>query len=140
MMEASASLVAHWPTEAPSHTNLYLHANSHHHPSNEQAVLSELVHRARTLSDHESLLDELQFLRDTFRQNGYDYRQIQRTLNPLKRVNPHPEKLISVALLTFLITTFNSISRMLLRRIKSVGLPPKKITNYIRPVKEDPGL
>jgi hypothetical protein len=38
----------------PTHTNLYLHANSHHHPSNKQAVLSTLVHRARALCDHES--------------------------------------------------------------------------------------
>jgi hypothetical protein len=43
----------------PTHTNLYLHANSHHHPSNKQAVLSMLVHRARALCDHESLHDEL---------------------------------------------------------------------------------
>jgi hypothetical protein len=30
----------------PSQTNLYLNSNSHHHPSNKQAVLSTLVHRA----------------------------------------------------------------------------------------------
>jgi hypothetical protein len=60
----------------PTHTNFYLHANSHHHPSNKQAVLSTLVHRARALYDHESLHDELEFLRDTFKQNGYGDRQI----------------------------------------------------------------
>jgi hypothetical protein len=44
----------------PTHTNLYLHANFHHHPSNKQALLSTLVHRARALCDHESLHDELE--------------------------------------------------------------------------------
>jgi hypothetical protein len=32
-----------------THTNLYLHANSHQHPSNQKAVLSTLVHRARAV-------------------------------------------------------------------------------------------
>jgi hypothetical protein len=55
----------------PTHTNLYLNSNSHHHPSNKQAVLSTLVHMARSLCDQESLHGELEFLRTTFRQNGY---------------------------------------------------------------------
>jgi hypothetical protein len=60
----------------PTHANLYLISNSHHHPSNKQAVVSTLMHRARSLSDQESLHSELQFLRTTFRQNGYSDRQI----------------------------------------------------------------
>jgi hypothetical protein len=31
------------------HTNLYLNSNTHHHPSNKEAVLSTLVHRTRCL-------------------------------------------------------------------------------------------
>jgi hypothetical protein len=46
-----------------------------------------------------------------------------------------------VALLPFVNTTFNRISRMLSRHnIKSVGLPPRKIANFLRPVKDDLGL
>jgi hypothetical protein len=56
----------------PTHTNLYLNAGSHHHPSNKQAALSTLVHRARALCDQDSLPVELVLLRDIFRQNGYD--------------------------------------------------------------------
>jgi hypothetical protein len=51
----------------PTHTNLYLKAGSHHHPSNKQAVLSTLVHRARALCDQDSLPAKLAFLRDVFR-------------------------------------------------------------------------
>jgi hypothetical protein len=54
----------------PTHTNLYLNAKSHHHPSNKQAVLSALIHRARLLCDDDSLQDELVFLRDAFKRNG----------------------------------------------------------------------
>jgi hypothetical protein len=70
----TASLMADWAIEstASPHTlTSYLCVNSHHHhPSNKQAVLSLLVHRARALCDHKSLHDELEFLRGTFRQNG----------------------------------------------------------------------
>jgi hypothetical protein len=52
--------------------NLYLNAGSHHHPSSKQAVLSTLVHRARALCDQDSLHAELVFLKDVFRQNGYN--------------------------------------------------------------------
>jgi hypothetical protein len=86
----------------PTHTNLYLHVNSHHHPSNKQAVLSTLVHRARALCDHESLYDELEFLRDTFKRNGYGEQQIGRALDPPKRAATTPEKPTSVALLLLL--------------------------------------
>jgi hypothetical protein len=121
----------------PTHTNLYLHADSHHHPSNKQAVLSTLVHRARALYDHESLHDELEFLRDTFKRNGYGERQIGRALDPPKRAVTTPEKPTSVALFPFVSTNLNRISRVLSRHnIKSVGLPPMKISNFLRPVKD----
>jgi hypothetical protein len=85
----------------PTHTNLYLNSNSHHHPSNKQAVLSTLVHRARSLCDQESLHSELEFLRTAFRQNGYSNRQIRRALNSPARVAPTPEKPDSVAVLPY---------------------------------------
>jgi hypothetical protein len=61
----------------PTRTNLYLNAKFHHHPSNKQAVLSALKHRARALCDEDSLQAEMVFLRDVFKQNGYNDRQIQ---------------------------------------------------------------
>jgi hypothetical protein len=45
-----------------------------------------------------------------------------------------------VAFLPYVGTTFNRISRLLSRHIKSVGLPPKKIPGFLRPVKDDLGL
>jgi hypothetical protein len=65
----------------PTHTNHYLNAKSHHHSSNKQAVLSMLIHRARALCDEDSLQAELVFLRDIFKQNGYNDRHIHRALN-----------------------------------------------------------
>jgi hypothetical protein len=53
-------------------TYIYLYANFNHHPSKKEAVLSTEVQRARALCDHESLHDELEFLR----QNSYGDQQI----------------------------------------------------------------
>jgi hypothetical protein len=90
------------------------------------------------LCDHESLHDELEFLKDTY---GYGDRQIGRALDPPKRAAITPEKLTSVALLPFVSMTFNHISRVLSRHnIKSVGLPPRKIANFLWPVKANLGL
>ncbi|XP_033609345.1 uncharacterized protein LOC117282715 [Cryptotermes secundus] len=47
--------LGHTVYRKPTHTNLYLNAKSHHHPSSKQAALSTLVHRARALCDQESL-------------------------------------------------------------------------------------
>lgn len=42
------------------------------HPSNLQALLSILVHRARAPCDKESLHDELEFPKTMFKENGYN--------------------------------------------------------------------
>jgi hypothetical protein len=71
-------------TASPPHINLYLNAKPHHHPSNKQAVLPTLIHRARALCDEDSQQAELVFLRDVFKQNGHNNRQIHRAVNPVR--------------------------------------------------------
>ena len=61
----------------PTHTNLYLHQNSHHHPANKQSVLVSLIHRAKALCDQDSLTQELDFLITFFKDNGYSPQQIR---------------------------------------------------------------
>jgi hypothetical protein len=59
-----------------THTNLYLHQNSHHHPANKQSVLASLIHRVKALCDQDSLPQELEFLTTVFKNNGYSPQQI----------------------------------------------------------------
>jgi len=61
----------------PTHTNIYLHHNSHHHPANKQSVLVSLIHRAKALCDQDSFTQELEFLTTVFQDNGYNPQQIQ---------------------------------------------------------------
>jgi hypothetical protein len=77
------------------------------------------------------------FHKDTFKWNGYGDRQILYAIDPAKRAAATPEKPTSVAFLPFVNTTFNRISRMLFRHIKSVGLPQRKIASFLRPFKDD---
>jgi hypothetical protein len=123
----------------PIHTNRYPHSNSHHHPSNQQAVLSMPVHTAKSLCDQENLHMKLDFLRTTFRQNSYRETQIRRGLNPPERIAPPPERPAPVAFLPYVSTTVNHISRPPNKHIKSVGLSPKS-PSFLRSVKDDSGL
>jgi hypothetical protein len=53
-----------------THTDLYLHAKSEHHPAQKRPVLTILIGQAKTLCDPDSLEKEIQHLRDTFQRNG----------------------------------------------------------------------
>ncbi|XP_033606939.1 uncharacterized protein LOC117282232 [Cryptotermes secundus] len=123
-----------------THTNCYLIAVSHHHPSNKQAVFSALVHRARALSNHKSLHAESVLLGDIFRQNGHNTQQIYRVLSCHPSISWPDNEPFSVAFLPYVGTIFNQISRVLSWHIRSVGLPPTKVSSFLRPVKESLGL
>ncbi|PNF22911.1 hypothetical protein B7P43_G13899, partial [Cryptotermes secundus] len=123
-----------------THTNLYLNAASHH-PSKKQAALSTLVHRARALCDQDSLHAELVLLKDVFKKNGYNNRQIHRVLNRRPNISRPEDKPGSVAFLPYVGSIFNSISRVLSRHnIEAVGLPPNKLSRFLRLVKDSLGL
>jgi hypothetical protein len=67
--------------------------------------------------------------------------QIQHALNPKVKTSKLKDKPTSVALLPYVQTTYGRLSRMLAKHnINSVGLLPKKISSFVRPVKDDLGL
>jgi hypothetical protein len=57
----------------PTHTHLYLHQLSHHHPANKHSVISSLIHRSRALCDPDSLQQELDFLNGVFNLLATDF-------------------------------------------------------------------
>jgi hypothetical protein len=71
--------------------------------------------------------------------NGFNERQINRTLNRLPRARqPDSNKPESIAFLPYVGPTFNRINRVLARHsIKSVGLSQQKLSNLLRPVKDN---
>jgi len=47
--------LGHQVYRKPTHTDRYLHAESHHHLAQKQSAINSLVHRAFTISDKEHL-------------------------------------------------------------------------------------
>jgi hypothetical protein len=82
-----------------THTDLYLHAKSEHHPAQKRAVLTTLIRRAKTLCDPDNLEKEIQHLRDTFQRNGYSKSEIRRALHPKLKPEPKNNKLAGTAVL-----------------------------------------
>jgi len=113
----------------PTHTNPYLHPLSHHHPAHKLSILSSLVHRAHALCDHESLSQELDFLIITFKQNGYNDRQIERAMKPSRQILVPENKPTATAFIPYTNNTYGRLSRMLAKYIKSVAIPHRKIAS-----------
>ena len=82
----------------------------------------------------------MEFLKTTFKENGYSLKQIRRALNPTARTSKPKEKPTSVALLSYVQTTCGRINRMLTKHITVVGLSPRKVSSFLRSVNDDQGL
>ena len=54
-----------------THTDRYVHADSHHNPPQKLGIIHTLAIRASRISDHENLNEELQHLKFVFKANGY---------------------------------------------------------------------
>ncbi|XP_018569975.1 uncharacterized protein LOC108909977 [Anoplophora glabripennis] len=53
-----------------THTDIYLNAESHHHPAQKQGIIYTLIHQAR-ISEPRHLAKELEHLHTALRGNGY---------------------------------------------------------------------
>jgi hypothetical protein len=130
----------------PTHTDLYLHAESHHHPSQGAAVLTTLFHRAATISDAEHLGPELKHLKTTFRQNGYSDKSVslalRRTLHRRESETAEDkEKPLAKACLPFVSTISGKIARILRRyKIETIHKPPTKLKDMLVRAKDPIGL
>ncbi|XP_046394995.1 uncharacterized protein LOC124162486 [Ischnura elegans] len=54
-----------------THTDRYLNAASHHHPSQKASLVATLVNRAYNISDDNSLSTEIKHLTTALQKNGY---------------------------------------------------------------------
>jgi hypothetical protein len=84
----------------------------------------------------------LEFLKTTFRKNYCSsIKQISCALNPTVRTCKPTDKPTSFVLLPYVQTTYGRLGRILAKRnIKYVGLPPRQISSFLRPVIDDPGV
>jgi hypothetical protein len=63
-----------------THTDSYLHVNSHHHPSQKMGVLYTLARRATRISDDEHIEQEINHLTKVFKNIGYMDKDIKKVM------------------------------------------------------------
>ncbi|KAH9641638.1 hypothetical protein HF086_009984 [Spodoptera exigua] len=72
------SRLSHTVYRKPTHTDRYLRADSHHHPSYLASVPRTLINRALNLCDPQYIDAEFDHLRQVLENNGYNWRQCTR--------------------------------------------------------------
>ena len=107
-----------------------------------QLVLTSNIHRTKTFCDQDSLPQELEFLTSVFKMNRYSQHHIRRAMLPTTPANKTEEEpTTATAYLPYVQTIYGRLSRMLSKyNIMSIALPPKKISSFLPPVKQNLGL
>lgn len=110
---------------------MYLIPRSNQQASNKLAVLC----------DQNNLNEELNFFMTTVKANGYNYNLIRRALNSTSRTPKNNSKPFSIACFPCIQTIFGRLRRKLSTYdIKIIVIRPKKIFNYLPPVKNNLGI
>ena len=134
--------LAHTVHRKATHTNRYLHASSHHHPSQISSIPKTLVQRSRTIADQEHLGEELTELRQALDLNGYSNSEINRAFNwkPRNTVDDIEEDKIEdkkKAHLPYVKGVTDRIGRILGKQnISTIFKPHKKIGSLFTKEKE----
>jgi len=118
-----------------THTDRYLHAESHHHPAQKQSAINSLVHRAFTISDKKHLQTEFNHLKQALQKNGYDQKDINKiiskhsskTMNPNTQPSQDETDKRTFSILLYIKGTTDRISRILNKyTIQTVFKLPKR--------------
>ena len=86
--------LSHQVYRKKTHTNRYLHAESHHHPSQKSGIINTLATRAWRVSDTDHIKEELKQLRKSFINNGYTGKEINKVFRNIKETREKPRKKI----------------------------------------------
>ena len=137
--------LGHQVYRKPTHTDRYLHATSHHHPSQKNSVISSLIYRALTISEPSSLNEELEHLNRVLTENGYNSKDINQTTLRLKNKissltniempneeEKEEEEGKKWTILPYVQGTTEHISRILSKHnIKVIAKPQRKIAQLL---------
>ena len=77
--------ISHQVYRKKTHTDRYLHANSHHFPPQKVGVINTLVTRALRISDKDHIKEEIDHLTKFFKDNGYSSGQIRKSIASAKK-------------------------------------------------------
>jgi hypothetical protein len=86
MIRKQDGTLGHKVFRKKTHTDSYLHADSHHHPSQKMGVLNTMATRAARISDKEHLEEEINHLTRVFKNIGYREKDIKKAMNKKERM------------------------------------------------------
>ncbi|XP_047543263.1 uncharacterized protein LOC125075598 [Vanessa atalanta] len=117
-----------------THTDRYLHANSHHHPRHLNAVVTSLTNRAYDLCDEDHIQPELAHVKKVLQRNGYKVGNTATRDHKLLRqyrVERQP------AFMPYVKGVTDKIARVLSKyAVKTIFTPFKKIGQMLRSPKD----
>jgi hypothetical protein len=110
-----------------THTNKYLHVNSHHHPSQNMGVLNTMTIRAARISNKDHLKEEIDHLTRVFTNIGYRNRDIKKAIDKKdKRTHAQNDQTSNLkAFLPYIWGVTEKIAKVLKR---------KEITTSFKPI------
>ena len=128
----------------PTHTNRYLNANSHHHPSQIASVAYTLAIRSQRISDEDSAPAEKTYLEKALRENGFSKKVIEKAFS--RKPNVEQTDLLAIssdekpegwAFLPYVRGTTDKISKILRQHnIKTIFDTDTKIERYLSSIKD----
>lgn len=142
LITKSQNSFTHTVYRKPTHTNRYLHADSHHHPAQINSVLRSLIHRSIQLTDHHNRPQELKTLKSALFQNGYNNSEIDRSI---RQQQAHPRSTDSSsqdnesqkAFLPYIKGVTDKIGRILKQRdIKTIYTSNNPISKFLKSPKD----
>ena len=137
--EANGTL-GHQVYRKTTHTDRYLHAESHHHPAQKQSVINSLVHRAFAISDRGHLRTEINHLKQALQNNGHDKKDITKIINKHTNKTTAPNTQTddrTLTILPYVKGTTDRIGRILNKHnIRTIYKPPKKIGQILKNPKD----
>ncbi|XP_013133489.1 PREDICTED: uncharacterized protein LOC106099477 [Papilio polytes] len=134
--EPSGNLV-HTVYRKPTHTDRYLRADSHHHPSHLSSVPRTLINRALRLCDPQFLKSELTHVRQVLQCNGYKWKPSLRLANTSSKTRPQLAER-APAYLPYMRGVTDKIGHLLRRKyaIKTIFRPLTQIRSILRSPKD----
>ncbi|CAK9810876.1 hypothetical protein ANTPLA_LOCUS6713 [Anthophora plagiata] len=137
--------LGHQVYRKPTHTDRYLHAQSHHHPAQKNSVIVSLVNRAINICEEEHLQSELNHITNTLTKNGFNNKKIKHTIQRMlqSKGTQKPsssyitENKHNMAFLPYIKGTTDRIARILKQNnIKTIFTPHTKISQILTTPKD----
>ena len=126
----NGGVLGHQVYRKKTHTDRYLHADSHHLPTQKIGVLNTLLTRAIRISDDDHLNLEIDHLSNIFQVNGYSKYQIKKVIRKVRNRSPKKIRNIEGTMITLpYIKGTTDVTAKILRK-KSIGVtfaPPNSI-------------